>query len=63
MLFNIGPTVVDILVAVVFFMFTFNILLGLLVLATMVFYMGEILIQFINVCVFRTDLLSNSMED
>ncbi|KAI6171320.1 hypothetical protein M3Y97_01058500 [Aphelenchoides bicaudatus] len=40
LLFNIGPTIADILFAIVFFVFTFNILFGVLVLVTMTFYMG-----------------------
>jgi ABC-type transport system involved in Fe-S cluster assembly fused permease/ATPase subunit len=41
LLFNIGPTITDILFAIVFFVFTFNILFGALVLVTMILYMGK----------------------
>lgn len=42
-LFSIMPTIVDILVAVVFFILAFNAWFGLIVFVTMILYIGEIL--------------------
>lgn len=42
-LFSIMPTIIDILVAVVFFVLAFNAWFGLIVFVTMVLYIGELI--------------------
>lgn len=43
MLFNIAPTIVDIFIAVIFFITSFNGWFGLIVFVTMIIYLGEII--------------------
>lgn len=40
-LFNIGPTIIDIIVAVIFFLSYFNWMMGTVVFITMVLYIGN----------------------
>ena len=47
-LFSIAPTIIDILIAVVFFSVTFNWYFGIIVFATMVLYIGELSIFYKN---------------
>eukprot|EP00118_Oscarella_pearsei_P015914 m.147769 g.147769 ORF g.147769 m.147769 type:complete len:101 (+) comp38477_c0_seq7:755-1057(+) len=44
-LFNIVPTIVDIIIAIVFFVVAFNAWFGLIVFVTMVLYLSELLAQ------------------
>lgn len=41
LVFNILPTIVDIVIAIVYFSSAFNIWFGLIVLVTMIIYLGE----------------------
>lgn len=40
-LFNIAPTIVDIVIAIVYFIVAFNLWFGLIVFVTMTLYLGE----------------------
>jgi len=49
LLFSIGPTIIDIIVAVIFFLSYFNWMMGTVVFITMVLYIGKIVFVFNNI--------------